>query len=147
MIIFRRPQLIFCTFFISLFSSPSIHANEYVCKINKVSQLNDNGYFVRHGWSANYENREFTVDRDSGRVLRTTALKQRLNNGDLENKPIIINKQKENGPYSVFTNFAGQGKYALLEIMDDEAHVNNPKKPYFFRTDVGMILNGTCIIE
>ena len=80
--------------------------------------MNKNGYFVRHGWSANYQNREFTVDRKTGRVVNTTALKQRLSNANQKYQPEIINSKRTDTPYRVFTNFADTGTYALLEIRD-----------------------------
>ena len=127
--------------------SQVVSAKEYICKIKNVSQINENGYFVKHGWSANYMNREFTVDRETGRVLSTTALKQRLNNGDLKNSPIILNKDNADSAYRVFTHYKESGKYALLEIRDHGSFKDKPEKPYFFHTDVDMILSGTCTIK
>ncbi len=121
-------------------------ATQYNCVIKNVSEMNQNGYFVRHGWSANYMNREFTVDRDTGRILNTTALKQRLSNANAEYKPQIINSERPDTPFRVFTHFADSGNYALLEIRDNQAYADSPQKPYFYHTDIGMILSGTCTV-
>ncbi|MEM6998955.1 MAG: hypothetical protein AAF419_03845, partial [Pseudomonadota bacterium] len=68
----------------TLFIFISFHSNSfadtYTCSIKNVSKLNENGYFVSHGWKTNYLNRQFTIDRESGKVLNTTALKERLSN-------------------------------------------------------------------
>ena len=127
------------------FVSPA-HAYKYNCVINNVSKMNKNGYFVRHGWSANYQNREFTVDRKTGRVVNTTALKQRLSNANQKYQPEIINSKRTDTPYRVFTNFADTGTYALLEIRDNREYDDTPQKPYFYHTDIGMILSGTCTV-
>lgn len=42
--------------------SMSASANEYTCTIKSTLKINQNGYFVKHGWAANYMNRQFTVE-------------------------------------------------------------------------------------
>jgi hypothetical protein len=127
--------------FIFLFSF-SLQASELVCSIKSVSRLGDNGFFVTHGWTANYLNREFTVEHETGRVLRTTALKQRLSNFDKEHAPILLNSGNKTDALKAVTLYEGSGQYALLEI--GSAPAGNPR-PFFYHTDVGMILSGTCI--
>ena len=121
-------------------------AKEYTCTIKTISELNANGYFVTHGWAANYLNREFTVEGNTGKVTKTTALKQRLNNFNKNSAPTIISNAGENEPLRVFTHFQDKGNYALLEIQDI-AENNGSLKPFFYHTDVGMLLGGTCTIK
>lgn len=59
---------------LTLFFCSTVYADLYTCSIKNGSTLNQNGYFVSHGWKANYLNRNFTIDRESGKVLNTTAL-------------------------------------------------------------------------
>ena len=120
-------------------------AETYICSIKNVSKLNENGYFVSHGWKTNYLNREFTINRDSGKVLNTTALKERLSNFDATNKPIVIHRNSNNKSLKVFTEFTENGTYALFEMID----INQDKsdKPYFYHTSIGMILSGTCSVN
>ena len=133
-----------------LFTTTSVSlpvlAQQYVCTIKNVSAMNDNGYFVKHGWATNYMNRKFTVDKDSGQILNTTALKQRLSNASADDKPIFISQPPESA-FRAFTHFKDKGTYALLEIQDDNSHADSPEKPYFYHTDIGMILSGTCLTD
>jgi hypothetical protein len=129
-------------FILIFLSSFSLQASELVCSIKSVSKLGDNGFFVTHGWSANYLNREFTVERETGRVLRTTALKQRLSNFNKEHAPILLNSGDQTDALKAITIYESSGQYALLEIGSTPA--GNPR-PFFYHTDVGMILSGTCI--
>lgn len=117
---------------------------EYTCSIKNVSKINDNGYFVRHGWAANYQNREFTVDIASGKVLSTTALKERLSNFDLEHEPLLLNGDHEERPLTAFTFYPETGTYALLQINNQLSNSDLVEKPYFYHTSIGMILSGTC---
>lgn len=55
-------------------------ASEYACTINAILKLNDVGLYATHGWAANYMNRKFFLDRDTGKVIGTTSLKARLTN-------------------------------------------------------------------
>lgn len=119
-----------------------VYASELVCSIKNVSKLSENGFFVTHGWAANYKNREFTVERDTGKVLRTTALKQRLSNFDKEHAPILLSNGDGNDSIKVVTLYEQTGQYALLEI--GNAPEGNPR-PFFYHTGIGMILSGTCI--
>ena len=121
------------------------YADLYVCSITNVAGLNDNGYFVTHGWKANYVKRQFTIDNESGSILNTTALKTRLNNGDKDNKPVVISTNKDDNSLKIFTHFKGDGTYALFQMNDfDKESID---KPYFYHTEIGMILSGTCKIK
>ena len=132
-------------FLIILLISNWAYADLYVCSIANVAGLNDNGYFVTHGWKANYVKRQFTIDNESGSILNTTALKTRLNNGDKDNKPVVISTNKDDNSLKVFTHFKGDGTYALFQMNDfDKESID---KPYFYHTEIGMILSGTCKIK
>ena len=58
-------------FLLILLVSNSSYADLYVCTIVNVFGLNDNGYFVTHGWKGNYVKRQFTIDNVSGNILNT----------------------------------------------------------------------------
>ncbi len=132
-------------FLIILLISNWAYADLYVCSITNVAGLNDNGYFVTHGWKANYVKRQFTIDNESGSILNTTALKTRLNNGDKDNKPVVISTNKDDNSLKIFTHFKGDGTYALFQMNDfDKESID---KPYFYHTEIGMILSGTCKIK
>ena len=121
------------------------YADLYVCSITNVAGLNDNGYFVTHGWKANYVKRQFTIDNESGSILNTTALKTRLSNSDKDNKPVVISTNKDDNSLKIFTHFKGDGTYALFQMNDfDKESID---KPYFYHTEIGMILSGTCKIK
>jgi hypothetical protein len=110
-----------------------------------VAGLNDNGYFVTHGWKGNYVNRQFTIDNESGSILNTTALKTRLSNRDKDNKPVVISTNKDDNSLKIFTHFKDDGTYALFQMNDfDKESID---KPYFYHTEIGMILSGTCKIK
>lgn len=132
-----------------ILSITSITANafEYTCTIKNTLKINANGYFVKHGWAANYMNREFTVDSETGRVLRTTALKQRLNNGDENHSPMILGKNDPEMPLKIITVYEDRETYALLQISDNNTYSGRDRKPFFYLTDIGMILTGTCVNE
>ncbi|MCG8380417.1 MAG: hypothetical protein MI865_13210 [Proteobacteria bacterium] len=109
----------------------------FQCKITSVLDLNHNGQLITHGWSANYLNREFTLDRKTGRVLSTTALKVRLSNFDKVHQPVVMDKEV----YYAVTTFEDRNTFASIEIVKNpEAHA----MPYFYRTNIGMMLAGTC---
>ena len=73
----------------------------YICSIVNVFGLNDNGYFVTHGWKGNYVKRQFRIDNETGRVLNTTALKTRLSNENEENKPVVISSNNNSNSLKV----------------------------------------------
>ena len=127
--------------------SVPVSAEEYTCTIKNTLKINLNGNFVKHGWAANYMNRQFTVDSESGQVLRTTALKQRLSNSDNNHKPVLLSAGKPDMPMIIFTHYGETGRYALLQIHDSNEFSNSERKPFFYHTDVGMILTGTCILQ
>ena len=124
---------------LSIFSfSVAADKSQYQCKIKSVLSLNDNGNIVTHGWSANYLNREFTMDVTSGKVISSTALKVRLSNFDKQNQPLVLS-----GPnYRSITIFEDKNNYAAIEIQVNE---EGKSMPYFYRTNVGMMLTGTCV--
>tara|TARA_B100001741_G_scaffold188121_1_gene154931 strand:- start:272 stop:709 length:438 start_codon:yes stop_codon:yes gene_type:complete len=117
-------------------------AEVYICSIVNVFGLNDNGYFVTHGWKGNYVKRQFRIDNETGRVLNTTALKTRLSNENEENKPVVISSNKNSNSLKVFTHFKNNQTYALFHMNDFDKKVVD--KPYFYHTEIGMTLSGTC---
>lgn len=119
-----------------------VFASEYVCTIKAVLELNDAGQFVAHGWTANYLNRKFMVDRKSGKVIGTTALKARLTNFDKTHSPEVLHNAREKSSYKVVTIFEDKGEFSYLRINEN---IESDEKPYTYQTAVGMLLTGTCI--
>ncbi len=109
----------------------------FECSIHSVLALSDNGRIVTHGWSANYLNRKFTVDRGSGKVISTTALKVRLSNYDKESQPLLLDRES----YRAITIFENKDSYSALEI---EKRPDDEPMPFFYKTNIGMMLSGTC---
>lgn len=127
---------------ILLMLSPlSVYAAEFQCSIKHVLRLNETGAFVTHEWSPNYQNREFTVDRATGKVTGTTALKVRLSNFNQEYAPQLLTSGKSGDSYKAITLYEKTGEAAVLQINDEEA---GSPKPFFYHTYIGMILTGTC---
>ena len=122
-----------------------IYADVYVCSIVNVFGLNENGYFVTHGWKGNYVKRQFKIDNVTGSILNTTALKTRLSNEDNKNKPVVISTNKDNNSLKVITHFKDNNTYALFHMNDFDK--KSIEKPYFYHTEIGMILSGTCNVE
>jgi hypothetical protein len=120
-------------------------AGTYDCTIRNTLAMNDAGQFVAHAWAANYQNRKFFVDRATGEVIGTTALKERLNNFDASHRPRLLNKDDSEAPFVALTQFANTGRYALLQIDDYSEFKDVAEKPYFYHTSIGMILTGTCV--
>ena len=89
-------------------------------------------------------NRKFFVDRDTGKVIGTTALKVRLRNFDTKYQPQIMEFSDINKSYKAVTLFKDTGEYSLLQVDD---FVDGNKKPFFYHTAIGMILTGTCVTD
>ena len=117
-------------------------ASEYACSIDAILKLNDVGQYATHGWAANYMNRKFFLDRETGKVIGTTALKARLTNFNKTSQPVILNNAKEMASYKVVTIFEEKGQFASLRLYEG---IENDKIPYSYQTAVGMLLTGTCI--
>ena len=117
-------------------------ASEYVCTIGAILKLNDVGLYTTHGWAANYMNRKFFLDRETGKVIGTTALKARLTNFNKTSQPIVLNNAKETSSYKVVTIFEEKGQFASLRLYEG---IGNDEIPYSYQTAVGMLLTGTCI--
>ena len=117
-------------------------ASEYACTINAILKLNDVGLYATHGWAANYMNRKFFLDRDTGKVIGTTALKARLTNFDKTSQPVVLNNAKETSSYKVVTIFEEKGQFASIRLYEG---IGNVEIPYSYQTAVGMLLTGTCI--
>ena len=117
-------------------------ASEYACSIDAILKLNDVGQYATHGWAANYMNRKFFLDRETGKVIGTTALKARLTNFNKTSQPVILNNVKEMASYKVVTIFEEKGQFASLRLYEG---IGNDKIPYSYQTAVGMLLTGTCI--
>jgi len=112
-------------------------AEGYLCTIRDVLQLADNGSMARHGWAANYQNRRFTLDAESGKVTGTTALKVRLSNYNADYQPVVLRDKS----FQSLTLYSDSGRYSVIQINTD---IEKPAKPFFYRTAVGMFLTGTC---
>ena len=117
-------------------------ASEYACTIKAILKLNNVGLYATHGWAANYMNRKFFLDRETGKVIGTTALKARLTNFNKTNQPIVLNNAKETSSYKVVTIFEEKGQFASLRLYEG---IGNDEIPYSYQTAVGMLLTGTCI--
>ena len=128
---------------IMIFPFP-VFATEYACTIKAVLELNDTGQYVAHGWLANYINRKFFVNRETGKVIGTTALKARLTNFDKMHNPTVFHNTEEKTSYKVLTIFEDKGQFSSLRINEN---VESNEKPYSYQTAVGMLLTGTCIEE
>ncbi len=117
-------------------------ASEYACTIKAILKLNNVGLYATHGWAANYMNRKFFLDRETGKVIGTTALKARLTNFNKTSQPIVLNNAKETSSYKVVTIFEEKGQFASLRLYEG---IGNDEIPYSYQTAVGMLLTGTCI--
>ena len=117
-------------------------ASEYACTIKAILKLNDVGLYATHGWAANYMNRKFFLDRETGKVIGTTALKARLTNFNKTSQPIVLNNAKETSSYKVVTIFEEKGQFASIRLYEG---IGNDEIPYSYQTAVGMLLTGTCI--
>jgi len=122
---------------ILIYPSPVV-ASEYACTINAILKLNDAGLYATHGWAANYMNRKFFLDRETGK----TALKARLTNFNKTSQPIVLNNAKETSSYKVVTIFEEKGQFASIRLYEG---IGNDEIPYSYQTAVGMLLTGTCI--
>ena len=121
-----------------------VFASEYACTIKAVLELNDTGQYVTHGWAANYLNRKFLVNRETGKVIGTTALKARLTNFDKTHSPEVLHNAEEKSSYKVITVFKDIGQFSSLRINEN---IESDEKAYSYQTAVGMLLTGTCIEE
>lgn len=127
--------------FILAFFAPSVFADGFQCSISSVLKLSDHGAIVTHGWSANYQNREFTVDRETGRVINTTALKVRLSNYNADSVPHVLDDKDNNNAFKAVTLYEDSGRYAVLEINNIDQGTG---MPFIYHTNIGMILTGIC---
>jgi hypothetical protein len=133
---------VFITLILILSYPLPVIASEYACSIEAILKMNDVGLYATHGWAANYMNRKFFLDRETGKVIGTTALKARLTNFDKTSQPVILNNAKEMASYKVVTIFEEKGQFSSLRIYEN---VESDEKPYSYQTAVGMLLTGTCI--
>ena len=137
-------KLISITFILICSYSANAAESKYTCSIKNVLRLNETGSFVTHGWAANYLNRNFFVDRVTGKVTGTTALKIRLSNYNTTYQPQLMKYSDINKSYKSVTLFYDTGEYALLQI---DKFIEGNKKPFFYHTAIGMILTGTCVSD
>ena len=119
-----------------------VFASEYACTIKAVLELNDIGQYVAHGWGPNYMNRKFFLNRETGKVIGTTALKARLTNFDKTHSPKMLHNAEEKSSYKTITIFEDKGQFSSLRINEN---IESDEKPYSYQTAVGMVLTGTCI--
>ena len=117
-------------------------ASEYACSIDAILKLNDVGQYATHGWAANYMNRKFFLDRETGKVIGTTALKARFKNFDKTHSPIVLHNAKEKSLYKVATMYEDKGQFSSIRINEN---VESDEKPYSYQTAAGMLLAGTCV--
>ena len=128
--------------FLTLICPMPVFASDYTCTIKAVLELNDTGQYVAHGWTANYLNRKFMVNRDTGKVIGTTALKARLTNFDKTRSPTVLHNTEEKSSYKAITIFEDRGEFSSLRINEN---IESDEKPYSYQTAVGMLLTGTCV--
>lgn len=114
-------------------------AEGYLCTIQDVLELTKTGSMASHGWAANYRNRRFTLDAESGKVTGTTALKVRLSNYNADYQPVVLRNQSLNS----ITLYRDTGRYSVIQI---ETGREEQDKPFFYRTAIGMMLTGTCVV-
>ena len=116
-------------------------ASQFTCTIKSVMRLGDDGRLVAHPRQSNYLNREFTVDRATGRMIQTTALHARLRNMDKTNHPQVVSQGSSSVPYISLTVFKGTGVFAALQV---ETDVKAADKPFYYLTRLNMLMTGTC---
>ena len=87
-------------------------------------------------------NRKFFVNRETGKVIGTTALKARLTNFDKTHSPIMLHNAEEKSSYKAVTIFEDKGQFSSLRINEN---IESDEKPYSYQTAVGMVLTGTCV--
>jgi len=113
-------------------------ASQFTCSIQNVLRLAENGNFNGHGRAALYQNRKFTLDADTGKVIRSTSLHARLNNFDASHTPVVLHGDSS---YKSITLFKDRSQYAVIQI---DTGIENAEKPFFYRTRLDMFLTGTC---
>ena len=135
------PKILVSLLLVLVSPLPVAFAAEYECTIASVLELNDIGQYVSHGWVANYMNRKFFVDRETGKVTGTTALKARLVNFNKTYNPQILNHGGNDDSFKSITIFEDTGEFTVLRINEN---TSGDKKPYYYQTAIGMLLTGTC---
>ena len=141
----KKTSFKMCVFLVLALNYPlPVFASQYACSIKSVLQLSDVGLLTDHGWVANYLNRKFFVDRDTGKVVGATALKARLTNFDKTYSPKVLINTEEKSSYKVVTVFEDKGQFSSLRIYDNVA---SSEKPYTYQTAVGMLITGTCLLD
>ena len=83
------------TFLLIIIHPIPVLASEYACTIKAVLDLNGFGLYKSHGWGANYMNRKFFVNHESGKVIGTTALKAHLTNFNKTSSPKVLLNAEE----------------------------------------------------
>lgn len=119
-------------------------ASQFTCSIKSVMRVGDDGLLEAHPRENLYLNREFTVDRASGRIIRSTTLHARLRNMDKTHHPQVVNHGSASVPYTAITVFKDTGVFTALQISTDVQAAN---KPFYYLTRLGMLLTGTCTEE
>jgi hypothetical protein len=118
-----------------------VFATEYACTIKSVLELNDVGQYIAHGWGANYMNRKFFVNRETGKVTGTTVLKARLVNFDKTHSPQVLHHGDNENAFKSITIFEDKEQFSVLQINEN---IKNNEKSYYYQTAIGMLLTGTC---
>ena len=118
-----------------------VAAAQYTCTIKSVLGLNDNGQYATHEWENFYLERQFVVERESGKVISTTALKARLKNFDATYSPKVLNAGDSSHPFKSITIFENTAEFTVLQIAENFTGV---QKPFYYQTYIGMLLSGTC---
>lgn len=137
----RLASRIFLSLTLTSFFTSSAIAAQYTCTINSVLGLTDTGQYATHEWENFYLQRQFTVDREQGKVISTTALKVRLKNFDETYSPRVLNHGDKNNPFKSITIFEKSGEFTVLQINEN---VVGAQKPFYYQTYIGMLLTGTC---
>lgn len=119
-------------------------ASQFTCTIKSVMRLNDDGRLETHPRENLYLNREFTVDRASGKIIRSTTLHARLRNMDKKHHPLVVSHGDDSKPFIAITVFKDMGVFTALQINTD---MKPGDKPFYYLTRLGMLLTGTCTAD
>lgn len=87
-------------------------------------------------------NRKIFIDRETGKVIGTTALRLRFRNFDKTHFPKVLHSAGERSSYKVVTMYEDKGLYAAIRIVEN---IKNDEKPFSYQTVGDMLLTGTCI--
>lgn len=133
---------IFLSLILILSYSFPVFASEYACSIMSVLTQNEVGQYVSDAMTNNYMNRKIFIERETGKVIGTTALKARFKNFDKTHSPIVLHNAKDQSSYKAVTMYEDKGQFSSIRINEN---VESNEKPYSYQTAAGMLLAGTCV--